>query len=88
MRAIGFRNPLPITDPDSLIEVEVATPAPTGRDLRVEVRAVSVNPVDTKVRVRTTPAEGETKILGWDAAGTVEAVGPEASLFRPGDEVF
>jgi zinc-binding alcohol dehydrogenase family protein len=88
MRAIGYRKPLPNTDPDSLIDVEVPAPAPTGRDLRVEVRAISVNPVDTKVRVRTTPAEGETKILGWDAAGTVEAVGPEASLFRPGNEVF
>jgi NADPH2:quinone reductase len=88
MRAVGYRKPLPITDPDSLLDVEVATPAPAGRDLRVEVRAVSVNPVDTKVRIRTTPADGETKILGWDAAGVVEAVGPRASLFKPGDEVF
>lgn len=88
MKAVGYRKPLPITDPDALIDVEIAEPAPTGRDLRVGVRAISVNPVDTKVRMRTTPAEGETKILGWDAAGIIEAVGPEVSLFRPGDEVY
>jgi NADPH2:quinone reductase len=88
MKAVGFRKPLPITDPEALIDVEITNPAPTGRDLRVEIRAVSVNPVDTKVRRRTTPADGETNILGWDAAGIVEAVGPDASLFKPGDEVF
>ena len=62
-------------------------PPPTGRDLRVAVKAVSVNPVDTKVRKRAAPAEGY-KVLGYDAAGVVDAVGPEVSLFKPGDEVF
>jgi NADPH2:quinone reductase len=59
-----------------------------GRDLLVEVRAVSVNPVDTKVRVRAAPEAGSWKVLGWDAAGVVKAVGPNTTLFRPGDEVF
>src|SRR5690606_29815820 len=57
-------------------------------DLLVEIKAVSVNPVDTKVR-RSVPAEGDGwKVLGWDAAGVVVEAGPEASLFKPGDEVF
>ena len=63
-------------------------PEPKGRDIRVAVKAISVNPVDYKVRKRAAPPEGETKILGYDAAGIVEAVGPDVSLFKPGDEVF
>lgn len=88
MRAIGYRNSLPIDDPDSLVDVDLPKPEPRGRDLMVEVRAVSVNPVDTKVRKRAQPEPGAWKVLGWDAAGVVAAVGPEASLFKPGDEVF
>ncbi|SNS25457.1 zinc-binding alcohol dehydrogenase family protein [Granulicella rosea] len=89
MRAIGYQRPLPIGDPDSLLDIDLPAPMPAGRDLLVEVRAVSVNPVDTKVRKTGAPAEGEQyKILGWDAAGVVKAVGPECTLFRPGDEVF
>ncbi|SOR30896.1 protein of unknown function [Methylorubrum extorquens] len=61
---------------------------PGPRDLLVRVQAVSVNPVDTKVRARVTPAEGQPHILGYDAVGLVEAVGPEVRLFRPGDAVF
>jgi NADPH:quinone reductase-like Zn-dependent oxidoreductase len=59
-----------------------------GRDIRVAVRAISANPVDDKVRKRASPPEGETKILGYDAAAVVDAVGPEVTLFKPGDEVF
>ncbi|MFX5785316.1 alcohol dehydrogenase catalytic domain-containing protein, partial [Acinetobacter baumannii] len=70
------------------MDVDLPKPEPRGRDLLVEVRAVSVNPVDTKVRVRAAPEAGTTKVLGWDAAGVVVGVGPEASLFKPGDEVF
>ncbi len=88
MKAVGYHKSLPIDAPDALIDVETAVPAPTGRDLRVAVKAVSVNPIDTKVRKRAAPPEGEVKILGFDAAGVVESVGPDATLFRPGDEVF
>ena len=59
-----------------------------GRDIRVAVKAISANPVDYKVRKRAAPPEGETKILGYDAAGVVDAVGPDVTLFKPGDEVF
>lgn len=88
MRAVGYQNPLPIDDPASLVDIELPKPEPTGRDLLVEVRAVSVNPVDTKVRRGVRPADRIWKVLGWDAAGMVTAVGPEATLFRPGDPVF
>jgi NADPH2:quinone reductase len=89
MKAVGYTQSLPITDPNSLTDITADVPQPSGRDLRVAVRAVSVNPVDTKVRMRAQPAAGEPpKMLGYDAAGVVEAVGPEATLFKPGDEVF
>jgi len=89
MRAVGYRKSLPVAEPESLVDFTAAVPEPAGRDLRVAVKAVSVNPVDTKVRMRAAPAPGEPpKILGYDAAGVVEAVGPEATLFKPGDEVF
>ena len=88
MKAIGYKKSLPIEDADSLIEFETAKPEPKGRDIRVAVKAISVNPVDYKVRKNATPPEGETKILGYDAAGVVDAVGPEVTLFKPGDEVF
>ena len=71
-----------------MIDFETAIPEPKGRDIRVAVKAISANPVDYKVRKRAAPPEGETKILGYDAAGVVDAVGPDASLFKPGDEVF
>jgi len=88
MKAVGYRQSLPITAPASLLDVDLPDPTPTGRDLLVAVRAVSVNPVDTKVRVRTAPPPGETKVLGWDASGVVVAVGPDVTLFKPGDEVW
>ena len=88
MQAIGYQRPGEIDHPDALVDIELPTPTPTGRDLLVEVRAVSVNPVDTKVRRSNAPAPGAWKILGWDASGTVIAAGPDARLFRPGDMVF
>ena len=89
MKAVGYHKSLPITDKDSLVDFSADKPAPAGRDLRVAVKAVSVNPVDTKVRMRAQPAAGEPpKMLGYDAAGVVDAVGPEVSFFKPGDEVF
>jgi zinc-binding alcohol dehydrogenase family protein len=88
MRAVGYSRPLPIDDPSALVDVELRRVAPTGRDIEVAVHAISVNPVDTKVRRRAAPPPGDIKVLGWDAAGIVSAVGPEATLFRPGDAVF
>src|SRR5580704_4301479 len=88
MKAVGYRKSLPIEDKDALIDFEAAKPEPKGRDISVAVKAISVNPVDYKVRKRAAPPEGETKILGYDAAGTVEAVGPDVTLFKPGDDVF
>lgn len=88
MRAVGYQTPGPIDAPQALADIELPRPAPTGRDLLVEVRAVSVNPVDTKVRRGVAPDAGGWKVLGWDAAGVVVEAGAEASLFRPGDEVF
>ncbi len=88
MKAVAYRQSLPIDDPRSLLDVILPEPsAPTGRDLLVRVEAVSVNPVDTKIRRNVDPA-GADKVLGWDAAGTVLAAGPEATLFKPGDAVF
>lgn len=88
MRAVGYQNPLPIEDCQSLVDIDLPRPTPSGRDLLVAVRAVSVNPVDTKVRRGTAPDAGAWKVLGWDVAGTVVEAGPEAQLFKPGDEVF
>jgi len=88
MKAVGYTKSLPIDAADALIDFETAGPEPAGRDIRVAVKAISVNPVDTKVRKRAAPPTGETKILGYDAAGVVDAVGPEVTLFKPGDEVF
>ena len=88
MRAVGYEHSRPIDDAASLVDIELPRPEAQGHDILVAVRAVSVNPVDTKVRMRAQPDPGGWKVLGWDAAGTVEAVGPGATLFRPGDEVF
>lgn len=87
MKAVGFKQSLPIAESESLIDFELADPAPRARDLLVEVKAISVNPVDTKMRMREVAA-GETKVLGFDAAGIVKSAGAETTLFRPGDEVF
>jgi len=88
MRAIGFHAPRPIDAADALVDVTLPDLVPSGRDILVEVRAVSVNPVDTKVRRSATPPAGEPRVLGYDAAGVVRAVGSEATLFKAGDEVF
>lgn len=88
MRAVGYRTPGSIEADDALVDIELPRPTPGGRDLLVEVRAVSVNPVDTKLRRTAAPAAGDWRVLGFDAAGIVVEAGPDASLFRPGDEVY
>ena len=85
MKAVGYKKSLPIDAADALFDFEAPKPEPTGRDIRVAVKAISANPVDYKVRKRAEPPEGQIKILGYDAAGIVDAVGPETTLFKPGD---
>lgn len=87
MPAVAYRKSLPVDDPDSLLDVELPVPEPGPRDLLVRVEAIAVNPVDYKVRANTDPG-GDPKVLGWDAAGTVVAVGAQVELFRTGDEVY
>jgi zinc-binding alcohol dehydrogenase family protein len=87
MRAVAYRKILPIDAADSLIDVELDRPTPSGRDLLVAVKAVSVNPVDVKIRARVDP-EGSAKVLGYDASGVVVETGPDVGLFKVGDEVF
>jgi zinc-binding alcohol dehydrogenase family protein len=87
MKAIAFtQHGLPIDDPRALMDMELPKPTPGPRDLLVEVLAVAVNPVDTKVRAGT--ASTEPKVLGWDAVGIVRETGSAVTLFQPGDEVF
>lgn len=88
MKAIAYYTSLPIDDPKSLQDIELPEPVAGPRDLLVEVKAISVNPVDTKVRQNVQPEGGAAKVLGWDVAGVVTAVGSEVSLFKVGDRVF
>jgi len=88
MKAIAYYHALPITDEQALQDIELPEPVAGPRDLLVEVKAISVNPVDTKVRQNVQPEGGEAKVLGWDVAGVVKAVGSEVTLFQPGDKVF
>ncbi|MGE8407672.1 MAG: zinc-binding alcohol dehydrogenase family protein [Pseudomonas sp.] len=88
MKAVAYYQSLPIEDPAALQDIELPAPQPGPRDLLVEVRAISVNPVDTKVRRNVQPEAGAAKVLGWDVAGVVKAVGSEVSLFQPGDKVY
>lgn len=90
MKAIGYRQAGPITAPDALIEFDADKPEVGPRDLLVEVRGISVNPVDVKVRATPAlgPEKGQTKIIGYDAAGIVRQVGNAVRTFNIGDEVF
>lgn len=88
MKAIGYYAPGALERQDSLVDLELPAPTPGPRDIVVRVKAVSVNPVDVKVRAGWAPDEGKARVLGWDAAGVVEAVGPQATLFKVGDEVY
>jgi NADPH2:quinone reductase len=88
MKAVGLYRYLPIDHTEALVDIEIPKPEATGRDLLVKVEAISVNPVDTKVRAPKDTVEKTPRVLGWDAAGTVVAVGPEVTLFEVGDPVF
>ncbi|GGE76759.1 zinc-binding alcohol dehydrogenase family protein [Stappia taiwanensis] len=88
MKAIALTRYLPIDDPEALLDVDLPRPQPQGRDLLVAVKAVAVNPVDTKIRAPKDAVEEAPRVLGWDASGVVEAVGPDVTLFQPGDAVF
>tara|TARA_R110002020_G_scaffold15611_53_gene55920 strand:- start:3217 stop:4230 length:1014 start_codon:yes stop_codon:yes gene_type:complete len=88
MKAVGYRDAGPIDRPDSLVDITLDKPVPAGRDLLVEVKAVSVNPVDTKVRTRAGAVGAGYKVLGWDAAGIVVGVGDAVTGYAVGDEVY
>jgi NADPH2:quinone reductase len=88
VKAVGLYRYLPIDHPESLLDLEIAPPVPEARDLLVEIRAVSVNPVDAKQRAPKSQVETAPRILGWDAAGVVRAVGSQVTRFRPGEEVY
>ncbi|MFB5600115.1 MAG: zinc-binding alcohol dehydrogenase family protein [Nitrososphaeraceae archaeon] len=88
MKAIGLIRYLPIENPESLVDVEVSKPIPTGHDILVSIKAISINPVDVKVRAPKDTVEKTPRILGWDASGIVEAIGDEVTLFKVGDEVY
>lgn len=88
MKAIGYQQSLPIDNPLALENLEIAAPEARPNDIIVRVKAISVNPVDTKVRMRRAPATGQPEILGWDAVGIVEALGATATRFKLGDRVY
>lgn len=88
MKAVALTHYLPIDDPRALIDVELPRPAAGGRDLLVRVEAVSVNPVDTKVRAPKPQVESEPRVLGYDAAGIVDAIGESVTGFNVGDRVY
>ena len=88
MKAVALTHYLPVDIPNAFLDVELPKPSATGRDLLVAVKAVSINPVDTKVRAPKDQVEKTPRVLGWDASGIVEAVGPEVTFFKPGDEVY
>ncbi|EJB06995.1 zinc-binding alcohol dehydrogenase family protein [Rhizobium leguminosarum bv. trifolii WSM597] len=88
MKAIGYKTAGAIERDDALQDIELPRPVPAGRDILVEVEAISVNPVDTKVRKGANPEAGQWKVLGWDAVGKVAEAGPDVKDFKVGDEVF
>lgn len=88
MKAVAYRITENPSADEPLQDVDLPEPTPGPRDLLVEVRAISVNPVDTKVRARPAAPVGDWKVLGWDATGEVRAVGAEVTAFQPGDRVW
>ncbi|MDV6315232.1 zinc-binding alcohol dehydrogenase family protein [Idiomarina sp. HP20-50] len=87
MRAVGYKESLPVEDSNSLLDITVDDPLPGPDDLLIKVKAIAVNPVDTKIRMRTAPESGH-KIIGWDAVGEVLSIGENVTHFTPGDRVW
>ena len=88
MKAVGLYQYLPIEDEQSLVDVEIDKPVATGKDVLVAVKSIAVNPVDTKVRAPNDRVEKSPRILGWDAAGDVIAVGDQVEHYQVGDQVY
>ncbi|AHG62199.1 zinc-binding alcohol dehydrogenase family protein [Advenella mimigardefordensis] len=88
MKAIGYKSACTLDRQDALVDFNPERPRAVGRDMLVEIQAISVNPVDTKIRKNVAPEAGETKVLGWDAVGKIVEIGDAVTLFKPGDEVF
>jgi len=88
MKAVGYIQSLPVNDPESLTDIELAQPIATGRDLLIKVKAIAVNPVDYKVRLNMPSADGDYRVLGWDAVGEVVGTGDAVTQFKPGDVVY
>ena len=86
-RAVVMSGARSVTDPDCFIDRDMPLPDVGSRDLVVRVRALSVNPVDVKVRRRAPPSQ-PPQVLGWDAAGVVVATGSDCALFHEGDHVY
>lgn len=88
MKTVALTHYLPVSDPKAFLDIEMPKPTPKGHDILVAVKAVSINPVDVKVRAPKDKVEATPRVIGYDASGVVEAVGPDVTLFRKGDEVF
>lgn len=88
MKTVAIKHYLPVENPDSFLDVEMIKPEASGHDILVSVKAISVNPVDTKVRALKNKVENPPRVIGWDASGMVESVGSDVTLFKPGDEVY
>lgn len=88
MKAVALTHYLPVDNPEAFLNVELDKPKPQGNDILVNVKAIAVNPVDTKVRAPKDKVEDTPRVIGYDASGIVEAIGPDVTLFRPGDEVY
>lgn len=88
MKAIGYTQSLPISNPESLIDIELPQPTASGHDLLVRIKSIAVNPVDCKIRQKVAPEGDKYKVLGWDAVGEVVAIGELVTHFKPGDMVF
>ncbi|MDP3267422.1 MAG: zinc-binding alcohol dehydrogenase family protein [Legionella sp.] len=88
MKAVGYYQCLPIDQKDALVDLDLPVPKAKGHDVLVAIKAIAVNPIDTKMRLNIPPEEKTSRILGWDAAGTVVEVGSDVTFFQPGDEVW
>lgn len=88
MKTVAIKKYLPIENPESFLDIDMVKPEPTGRDILVSVKAIAVNPVDTKVRAPKDTVEEPPRVIGWDASGIVESVGSDVTLFQAGDEVY